>query len=201
MGSFPPLPSPAAAATVAAVRRELEAGRPVVTASPRPSAASLVLRVTGPLGAWRLEQERRRSAATTLVLSLEPGWPLPPATFVVLGHFARVSLLVSDDSPAVRSRLRRLRHVVDEVVFSGHAAQPEQVAAVALAVPRLALRVLDSPPLGKTTAAATPLGPPEPASPRSPHAVMAAGVGFLRRVAGRAVREANRARNQSAGVF
>ena len=139
VGSFPPLPSSAAAATVAIIRRELESGRTVVTASPRPSAASLVLRLTGPLGAWQLERVRRSCGAAKLVLSVEPGWPLPPAISVVLHRFADVSLLVSEPTFAVLHVVRRLRRVA-EVVLAGQAGRPEVVAAVALAVPEVPLR-------------------------------------------------------------
>jgi len=179
VGSFPPLPSPAAAATVATVRRELESGRTVVTASPRPSAASLVLRLTGPLGAWRLEQVRRSCAAAKLVLSVEPGWPLPPATFVVLRGFADVSLLVSEPTPAVLRVVRRLRRVT-EVVLAGQAGRPEVVAAVALAVPGVPLRVLTVPPLGTPVVGVTPLGPRERVSSRSHLPALGGGRGLLR---------------------
>ena len=166
MGSFPPLPSSAAAATVAIVRRELESGRTVVTASPRPSAASLVLRLTGPLGAWRLERVRRSCGAAKLVLSVEPGWPLPPAISVVLHRFADVSLLVSEPTFAVLRVVRRLRRVA-EVVLAGQAGRPEVVAAVALAVPEVPLRVVAVPPLGTPVVGITPLGPRERVSSRS----------------------------------
>lgn len=202
MGSFPPLPSPAAAATVATVRRELESGRTVVTASPRPSAASLVLRLTGPLGAWRLELVRRRCAAASLVLSVEPGWPLPPAIFVVLHRFADVSLLVSEPTPAVLRVVRRLRHVAGEVVLAGQADRPEVVAAVALAVPGVPLRVVDVPLLGTPVVGVTPLGPREPATSGSRlpatggllrmEAACKKGVLFLRRGARRAVSDARK---------
>ncbi len=179
VGSFPPLPSLAAAATVATVRRELESGRTVVTASPRPSAASLVLRLTGPLGAWRLEQVRRSCAAAKLVLSVEPGWPLPPATFAVLHRFADVSLLVSEPTPAVLRVVRRLRRGA-EVVLAGQAGRPEVVAAVALAVPGVPLRVATVPPLGTPVVGVTPLGPRERVSSRLHLPATGGGRGLLR---------------------
>ena len=170
-----------------------------MTASPRPSAASLVVRVAGPLGAWQLEQARRRCGAASLVLSVEPGWPLPPGTFVVLGRFARVTLLVSEATPAVLGVVRRLRHVVDEVVL-GEPVRPEAVAAVALAVPRVAVRVVDVAALGRPAAGTTPLGPPEPGSSRSSRSAMGAGVLLLRRVVRRVVRRMVReVRSMTAG--
>lgn len=111
VGSFPPVRTAATNATLSAVRRELAAGRAVITASPRPSAASLVLRLYGPRGSWRLEEVRRRTKAERLVLSLEPGWPLPPGIGLILRRFARVTLLASDESAQGIRTMQRLRAV------------------------------------------------------------------------------------------
>ena len=77
VGSYPPVPGPAAAATVAAVRRAWAAGRDVVVVSPRPSAAPFVLRATGARGIAReVARLGRRHDCDRVVLCLEPGWPL-----------------------------------------------------------------------------------------------------------------------------
>lgn len=77
VGSYPPVPGPAAAATVAAVRRAWAADREVVVVSPRPSAASGVLRAAGARGIAReVVRLGRRHACDGVVLCLEPGWPL-----------------------------------------------------------------------------------------------------------------------------
>jgi hypothetical protein len=77
VGSYPPVPGPPAAATVAAVRRAWAAGREVVVVSPRPSAAPLVLRATGARGIAReVVRLGRRHGCEGVVLCLEPGWPL-----------------------------------------------------------------------------------------------------------------------------
>ena len=76
VGSYPPVPGPAAAATVAAVRRAWADGLDVVVASPRPSAAPCVLRAAGGRGAGReIARLGRRHACERVVLCLEPGWP------------------------------------------------------------------------------------------------------------------------------
>ncbi|MGH9104253.1 MAG: hypothetical protein ACRDZX_00130, partial [Acidimicrobiales bacterium] len=78
VGSYPPVPGAPAAATVAAVRRAWSAGREVVVASPRPSAAPHVLTRVG----WPLAREvaalARRYGCRELVICAQPGWPLVP---------------------------------------------------------------------------------------------------------------------------
>lgn len=72
-GSYPPAPGPAAAATVAAVRRAWAGGLDVVVASPRPSAAPLVMAVSGAAVGRALDKLPRFDV---VVVCLEPGWPL-----------------------------------------------------------------------------------------------------------------------------
>ena len=76
-GSYPPVPGPAAAATVGAVRRAWAAGLEVLVASPRPSAATYVLATTGRGLARRLGSLGREHGCDQVVLCAEPGWPLP----------------------------------------------------------------------------------------------------------------------------
>jgi hypothetical protein len=80
VGSFPPAPGPAAAATVAAVRRAWADGQEVVVVSPRPSAALLVMPVAGVGVGPALSKWRRPSGATgsgagcdDVVVCMEPG--------------------------------------------------------------------------------------------------------------------------------
>lgn len=85
VGSYPPAPGPAAAATVAAVRRAWADGQEVVVASPRPSAALLVMPVAGVEVGPALSKLRRPSGSGAtgsgpgcedVVVCMEPGWPL-----------------------------------------------------------------------------------------------------------------------------
>jgi len=179
LGSHPPVPSPAAAATVAALRRELRNGRKVVTAAPRASAATLTVPLAGPAAAWRLERARRGTGAARLVLAVEPGIPLAsplnrlassrvmrrarPLADVftllplraALRRFDHVALVVSDTSHEVRRVVAWLRRRADEVVLTGAAASapPPQ---------KVAVRVEPAPSIGVPIAGVTPLGPPEP---------------------------------------
>jgi hypothetical protein len=77
VGSYPPVPGPAAAATVAAVRRAWAVGQDVVVVSPRPSAAPFVLRSAGTRGVARdMVRLGRRHACDQVVLCIEPAWPV-----------------------------------------------------------------------------------------------------------------------------
>jgi hypothetical protein len=77
VGSYPPIPVPAAAATVEAVRRAWDTGGEVTVVSPRLSAAHLALPVVGILAGHRLANLRRHTSASHLVLVLERGLPVP----------------------------------------------------------------------------------------------------------------------------
>ncbi len=85
VGSYPPAPGPAAAATVAAVRRAWADGQEVVVVSPRPSAALLVMPVAGAEVGPALSKLRRPPGpgatgsgpgCDEVVVCMEPGWPL-----------------------------------------------------------------------------------------------------------------------------
>ena len=75
MGSYPPVPGAAAAATVAAVRRAWDAGVEVVVVSPRPSAAPFVVPVAGTALGRELAKLRLAHSCNEVVLCAEPGWP------------------------------------------------------------------------------------------------------------------------------
>lgn len=78
VGTYPPVPGPASAATLAAVRRGWASGREVVVASPRPSAAQEVVPVGGPAVGGAIAKLGRRLGCTELVVCLEPAWPFAP---------------------------------------------------------------------------------------------------------------------------
>lgn len=80
VGTYPPIPLPAAAATVAAVRRAWGDGDEVTVVSPRVSAAHLAVPVAGILSGRRLANLRRHTGATRVVLVVEPGLPVPATT-------------------------------------------------------------------------------------------------------------------------
>jgi hypothetical protein len=75
VGSYPPVPGAAAAATVAAVRRAWDAGVEVVVVSPRPSAAPFVVPVAGTALGRELAKLRLAHACNEVLLCVEPGWP------------------------------------------------------------------------------------------------------------------------------
>jgi hypothetical protein len=77
VGSYPPIPRPAAEATVAAVRRAWANGDEVTVVSPRLSAADLAVPVVGLLAGRRLTNLRRHTETSRLVMVLESGVPLP----------------------------------------------------------------------------------------------------------------------------
>ncbi len=77
VGSYPPVPGPASAATLAAVERAREAGYEVRVISPRPSAAARVMAFDGPGFGAELERRCRLNAYDRVVVCAQPGWPFP----------------------------------------------------------------------------------------------------------------------------
>lgn len=77
VGSYPPIPIPAAAATLDAVRRAWAAGDEVTVVSPRVSAAHLSVPVVGVLAGRRLGNLRRHTGASHAVVVMERGFPIP----------------------------------------------------------------------------------------------------------------------------
>jgi hypothetical protein len=77
VGSYPPIPVPAAAATLAVVQRAWADGRQVTVASPRPSAAHLAVPVAGVLSGRRLAHLQQHTSSDHLILVLERGLPVP----------------------------------------------------------------------------------------------------------------------------
>lgn len=127
-GSYPPIPRPAAAATVESVRRAWAEGYDVIVLSPRPSAAHFAAPITGPLAGRRLDNVRRHSGATRLVLCVEAGLPFEdpaPAWRTALtarsmtrtmGRFDHVTLVIADPTLAAARSTALLRAAAHDVV-------------------------------------------------------------------------------------
>lgn len=75
VGSYPPVPRPASAATLAVVRQLWADGAEVVVASPRPSAAHEVVADVGAGAASRVSVLAADHGCREVVLCLEAGWP------------------------------------------------------------------------------------------------------------------------------
>jgi hypothetical protein len=130
VGSYPPMPGRATAATLAAVRREWDAGWTVRVVSFRPGAADISVAVVGPLAGWRLEQVRRHYAGPPhVVLVLQAGVPFFPTSYAqqfataagliaAFRRFERVSLVVGEDPEVVRPCFRALARAASEVVVA-----------------------------------------------------------------------------------
>lgn len=77
VGSYPPIPVPGAAASIAEVRRAWQDGSKVTVVAPRLSASHLTVPVYGLLAGRRLANVGRVTGADRLVLVVEDGYPLP----------------------------------------------------------------------------------------------------------------------------
>jgi hypothetical protein len=131
VGSYPPMPGRATAATLAAVRREWDAGWTVRVVSFRPGAADISVAVAGPLAGWRVEQVRRHYGGPPhLALVLQQGAPFysrgyPEQLATTLGllaafrRFERVTLVVGEDPGVLGPCFRALTRAVSEVVVAG----------------------------------------------------------------------------------
>src|SRR5580658_10204128 len=130
VGSYPPMPGPATAATLAAVRRAWDEGASVRVVSYRTGAADISVPVAGPLAGWRLEQVRRHYAGPDqVVLVVQTGVPfsdLRPSQQVAtaaglalaLRRFSRATLIVGEDPGLNPICFRALAAAVDEVVVA-----------------------------------------------------------------------------------
>jgi hypothetical protein len=130
IGSYPPLPGPATAATLAAVRRAWEAGKDVRVVSYRTGAAEIAVPVTGPLAGWRLEHVRKHFAnPAEVVLGLQRGVPfsdprpsqqLATATGLAtaMRRFRRATLLVGEDPEVMPACFRILASAVERFVVA-----------------------------------------------------------------------------------
>jgi hypothetical protein len=167
VGSFPPIPLPAAAQSLLALRQAWAEGLDATVVSPRVSAADYSVPVCGPLAGIRLERMRRLTSSTRLVLVVERGFPFTPG-----GHSGPDLVTALGLARA----LRRFEHV--KVVRVGQAGIGQRALSVILAGADDVVDVDGGPaPEG-----VTPLGPPE-ATPAERPAVIAEKV--ARRVLGR----------------
>ncbi len=145
VGSYPPIPVPGAAASIAEVRRAWAEGLEVTVVAPRLSASHLTVPVYGLLSGRRLANVRRVTGADRLVLVVEDGYPLPAGP---------LPLQLASAETLVRA-LRGFRHV--RIV---------QVEGVRLPAP-VEARLRDAAteyvtvPGGPPSPGVTPLGPPE----------------------------------------
>jgi hypothetical protein len=136
VGSYPPVRTPGTAATLAAVRRAIEAGADPVVASPRSSAAHYAVPVTGVFAGRRLDNLRRITGARRLVLCAERDLPVArrcavPGLLGVIQRrtldevrragqgFEHVTLVIGDDLDVAASVLAELRAIADDVVELG----------------------------------------------------------------------------------
>jgi hypothetical protein len=134
IGSYPPLPGPATAATLAAVRRAWEAGSDVRVVSYRTGAAEISVPVTGPLAGWRLDHVRKHfDNPSEVVLGLQRGVPFsdPRPTqqmataaglAAAMRRFRRATLLVGEDPDVLPACFRILAGAVDRFIV----ATPEE---------------------------------------------------------------------------
>jgi len=127
VGSYPPVPLPAAEATLAAVRSQWDAGREVTTVSHRSGAADLAVPVVGILAGHRLDSVRRFTGVSRLVLVVEDGAPvrgrLPLLQWLcarevsrALRRFRHVELVLAGDTQVSPAALGQLRRAADAVV-------------------------------------------------------------------------------------
>src|SRR5580704_8517904 len=140
IGSYPPMPGPATAATIAAVRRAWDAGDEVQVVSYRTGAARLTVPVTGPLAGWRLEQVRRHfGGPAQVVLGLQSGVPFSSAgpleqlatalgLAVAMRRFRRATLLVGEDPGISPACMKVLARSVDHISVATRADADRLVA-------------------------------------------------------------------------
>jgi hypothetical protein len=125
VGSYPPLPGPATAATLAAVQRAWDEGCEVRMVGYRTGAAPLSVPIVGVLAGRRLEQARRHLACPAqLTLCLQPGVPFSDvqvskqlvtaaALAAVMRRFASVTVVVTGDLSLPRASVWLLCRGVD----------------------------------------------------------------------------------------
>jgi hypothetical protein len=140
-GSYPPIPVPSSAATVDAVRRELDAGHQVRVLSPRPSAAHYSVPITGLVAGRRLGRVRALSGCDRLVFCVEPGIPFAPpqrrrplsGISAVLAsallakemrRFDHTTLVVTGDADVPERAMSLLRQAADEVLEDRRGGDP-----------------------------------------------------------------------------
>jgi hypothetical protein len=128
IGSYPPMPGPATAATLGAVRRAWSSGWSVRVVSYRTGAADISVPVAGPLAGWRVEQIRRHFGGRShLVLIVQSGAPfsdlgLPQQAATASGlaiaarRFESFTLVVGEDPDISPVCFRALARWCDECI-------------------------------------------------------------------------------------
>ena len=120
VGSYPPVPGQAAAATVAAVRRAWAEGREVVVVSPRLSAATCTARFAGREAGRVIERLGREHGCREVAVCLEAGMPFP-------GRGGAVAATLRARWTARRLALALSRFEWAEVVITGDLVVPQAV--------------------------------------------------------------------------
>jgi len=138
IGSYPPLPGPATAATLAAVRRAWDSGAEVRVVSYRTGAAEIAVPVTGPLAGWRLDHVRQYfGGPPEVVLGLQRGVPFSdpqPSQQITtalglaaaMRRFRRATLLVGEDPEVLPACFKIMAAAVDRFVV----ATPQEAASL-----------------------------------------------------------------------
>ncbi len=149
VGSYPPVPGPGTAATLAAVRRAWERNCDVRMVGYRTGAAPLSVPIVGPLAGRRLEQARRHLGyPPELVLCLQPGVPFSDLAAagqlataaglaVAMARFDAVTAVVTGDLGISRWALWLLARSVDRWSVASEAAAKHLVGRYR--VPRSAI--------------------------------------------------------------
>ena len=134
VGSYPPLPGPATAATLAAVRRSWDEGYSVRVVSYRTGAADLAVPVAGPLAGRRLLQVRRHyGGPSSVVLVVQRGAPFtdlrgPQQLATAAGlaaamrTFRRATLVIGEDPDIMAPCLWALTAAARECVVNSEEA-------------------------------------------------------------------------------
>ncbi|HTV11820.1 MAG TPA: hypothetical protein VME20_08145 [Acidimicrobiales bacterium] len=134
IGSYPPVPGPATAAALAAVRRAWDDGLTVRVVSFRPGAGDIFVPVAGPLAGWRLEQVRRHYAQPPqVVLVLQAGVPFTERRYrdqlatasglaVGLRRWQRPTLVVAEDPKLPPPCFRLLAKAAGELLVGSESA-------------------------------------------------------------------------------
>ena len=146
-GSYPPIPVPAAGATVDAVRRALLDGHEVRVISPRPSAAHISGPLIGPTAGRRLNRLRRLASSERLIFCLEPEVPFDSpdnpsvisrwkalATAYLLARtfdrFEHTTLVLVGDTGAPQEAVQILVRAANEIIEDRRVGQPPEGVTV-----------------------------------------------------------------------
>lgn len=159
VGSYPPVPGPGTAATLAAVRRAWDESLDVRVVSFRTGAADLVVPVAGPMAGWRLEQVRRHyGGPARMVLVVQAGVPFIDPRYtrqvatavglaIALRRFERSTLVVGEDPDLLPVCFGAIAGAVDEVVVGTERAAAALAARYGLRPEAVTVEEVDPYPL------------------------------------------------------